>query len=268
MLQPDAALAKREAMLRDGYVLIENILPADFLAELRAETERLIAAHEEAPEFRFQGQHIKVGAKDNALVKKLLTWTPAYRALAAMGFGDFKPDRDRPAEVIILTKEPGGPPLYWHQDWMWWNDPLSLSPWPEFMSLSYYLTDTTVENGCLKVIPGSHRRRFPIHDELIPAHEQGARFVDDDDPVMFSDVPGQARVEVKAGDLALMDARILHAAGRNFTDQRRTLVLSWHRRPIGAIPDYWTGEVPEEIIQRDPYAEYEVSRIPGAFLKP
>ena len=63
MLTREAALAKREAMLRDGYVLIENILPADFLAELRAETERLIAAHEEAPEHRFQGQHIKVAAQ-------------------------------------------------------------------------------------------------------------------------------------------------------------------------------------------------------------
>ena len=268
MLTSDAALAKREEMLRDGYVLIENILPEDFLDELRAETERLIAAHEEAPEFRFQGQHIKVAAEDNALVKKLLTWPPAYQALEAMGFGDFRPDRDRRAEVIILTKEAGGPPLYWHQDWMWWNDPLSMSPWPEFMSLSYYLTDTAVENGCLKVIPGSHRKRFPIHDALVPAHEQGARFVDDDDPVMFSDVPEQAYVEVKAGDLALMDARILHAAGRNSTDERRTLVLSWHRWPSGTIPDYWTGAVPQAISERDPNREYEGSRIPGAFLKP
>ena len=77
MLTAETARAKREQMLRDGYVLIENILPEDFLAELRAETERLIAAHEEAPEFRFQGQHIKVAAEDNAIVKKLLAWAPA-----------------------------------------------------------------------------------------------------------------------------------------------------------------------------------------------
>ena len=268
MLTAEVALAKREHMLHAGYALIENILPQDFLDELRAETEGLIAAHEEAPEHRFQGQHIKVAAKENALIKKLLTWTPAYQALEDMGFGDFRPDQDRPAEVIILTKEPNGPPLYWHQDWMWWNDPLSMSPWPEFMSLSYYLTDTAVENGCLKVIPGSHLKRFPIHDELVPAHEQGARFVADDDPVMFRDDPNQAFVPVKAGDLALMDARILHAAGKNFTDQRRTLVLSWHRRPTGTVPDYWKGAVPPAIRERDPKAEYEGSRIPRAFLKP
>lgn len=88
------------------------------------------------------------------------------------------------------------------------------------------------------------------------------------DPIMFSDAPEQAFVEVKAGDLALMDARILHAAGKNFTDQRRTLVLSWHRRPPGIIPDYWQGDIPPAILERDPNAEYEGSRIPGAYLKP
>ena len=268
MLTSEAARQKREHMLREGYALIENILPADFLDELRAETERLIAAHEESPEYRFQGQHIKVFAQDNAAVQKLLTWQPAYQALAQLGFGDFKPDLDRPANVIILTKEAGGPPLYWHQDWMWWNDPLSLSPWPEFMSLSYYLSDTTIENGCLKVIPGSHRRRFPIHDKLVPAHEQGARFVAEDDPVMFSQDPAQVYIPVNAGDLALMDARILHAADRNVTAARRTLMLSWHRRPAGTIPEFWQGAIPEEIASRDPDADYPESRLPGRYLQP
>ena len=31
MLTAEVARAKREQMLRDGYVLIENILPEDFL---------------------------------------------------------------------------------------------------------------------------------------------------------------------------------------------------------------------------------------------
>ena len=62
MLTPEKALEKREFMLREGYVLLENILPDAFLEELRAETERLIAGHVEAPELRFQGQHIPVKA--------------------------------------------------------------------------------------------------------------------------------------------------------------------------------------------------------------
>ena len=262
MLTSETVLEKRQFMLREGYVLLEDILPEAFLEELRSETERLIANHVEAPELRFQGQHIGVKAVDNTVIDKLLTWKPAFDALAALGFGDFTPH----GSVIILTKEAGGPPLYWHQDWMEWNDPLSLTPWPQKFALNYYLSDTSVANGCLKVIPGSHLKRFPIHDRLVPAHEQGARFISEDDPVMFSDDPDQVYVPVKAGDLVLLDARILHAADRNQTEERRTPVLAWHSRHTGTIPDYWQGEIPEAIAQRDPEFGYEGSRIPGEYL--
>ena len=84
---------------------------------------------------------------------------------------------------------------------------------------------------------------------------------------MFSDDPDQVYVPVKAGDLVLLDGRILHAADRNRTDQRRTLVLAWHSRPRITIPDFWQGEIPVEIAGRDPQAEYEGSRIPGEYLR-
>ena len=264
-LTPEVALAKREFMLREGYVLLENILPEALLAELRVETERLIADHVEPHDVRYQGQLIDVHAADNAVIDKLLTWKATGDALAALGFGDFKTE----GKVIILTKEVGGPPLYWHQDWIFWDDPLSLSPWPQVIALNYYLSDTSVENGCLKVIPGSHRKRFPIHDRMVPAHEQGGRYVSEDDPVMFSADPDQVHVPVKAGDLVLLDARVLHAADRNRTDQRRTLVLAWHLRPFDTVPDFWQGEIPEALANRDPAAEYEGSRVPPReFLKP
>lgn len=262
MLTPEAALERREFMLREGYVLIENVLPQAFLEELRAETERQIAGHVEAHDVRYQGQLIDVHAADSAVVDKLLNWQPTADALAAMGFGDFRAE----GKIIILTKEVDGPPLYWHQDWIFWDDPLSLSPWPQVVALNYYLSDTSVENGCLKVIPGSHRKRFPIHDRMVPAHEGGARFVSEDDPVMFSDDPDQVQVPVKAGDLVLLDARTLHAAGRNRTRERRTLVLAWHLRPFDTVPAFWQGEIPEALARRDPQANYEGSRVPREYL--
>jgi len=264
IMTPDVALEKRNQLTKDGYCVVDDILTQDFLEELRQTSDWLLDAVEHPPHWKYQGSDLHIRGIDESAIDRLIHWQPTWDAMRDLGLGDFKST----CGFIILSKPPGGPPLYWHQDWMWWNDPLSMSPWPEFMSLSYYLTDTAVENGCLKLIPGSHLKRFPIHDELTPAHEQGARFVDDDDPIMFKEVPEQAYVPVKAGDLALMDARILHAAGRNFTDHRRTLVLSWHRRPTGTIPEYWSGTVAEAILNRDPNAEYEGSRIPGAFLKP
>jgi len=262
-MTPEVALEKRTQMLEDGFCVIDDVVDEVFLDEMREETERLIANHEEPPDLVYQGQHIGVKRQDNPVIDKLLSWEPSYRAMDELGFGDFKTSES----IIILTKEAGGPPLYWHQDWMRWNDPLSLSPWPNTIFLNYYLTDTTVDNGCLKVIPGTHRRRVPLHDKLVPAHEQGARFIEEDHPIMFGDDPEQLHVPVKAGSLVLADARLLHAAGRNVTDKRRTLVLAWHHRPMDTVPEYWDGDIPDEIANRDSDAEYETSRIPRDYLK-
>jgi len=261
-MTPEEATVKRTELERNGYCVIDDILGDQFLQEMRDESERLMKDWVMPPDFKYQGQHVTETGANNAIIQKLLEWPAAQKALGQIGYGDFKTS----GGIIILTKDPGEPALYWHQDWMQWNDPISVSPWPQIIFLSYYLQDTTIENGCLKVIPGSHHKRLTLHDELVPAHEQGARTIPEDDPVMFSDHPDQVDVCVKAGSLVLADARVLHSAYRNQPAERRTLVLAWHRRPFG-VPDNWTGEVPEPIAKRDPKAEYEGSRIPGEYLK-
>ena len=262
-MTPEVAIDKREQMIRDGYCAIDDILTEDFLQELREESERLIESHEPPDDVKYQGQHVGVRGEDNAIIQKLLDWGPSHQALEQLGFGDFLST----GGIIILTKDPGAPALYWHQDWMQWNDPLSCSPWPQIMFLNYYLTDTTIENGCLKLIPGTHHKRIPLHDQLVGAHEQGARFVEEDHPIMFSDHPDQINVRAKAGSLVLADARLLHSAGKNHTDRRRTLILAWHRRTTTTTPDYWHRDIPEVVANRDPDGDYPGSRIPGEFLK-
>ena len=262
-MTPEVAIEKREQMIRDGYCVIDDILTEDFLQELHEESERLIESHEPPDDFKYQGQHVGVRGEDNAIIQKLLDWGPSRQALEQLGFGDFLST----GGIIILTKDPGAPALYWHQDWMQWNDPLSSSPWPQIMFLNYYLTDTAPENGCLKVIPGTHHKRIELHDQLVGAHEQGARFVEEDHPIMFSDHPDQINVRAKAGSLVLADARLLHSAGKNHTDRRRTLILAWHRRTTTTTPDYWHRDIPEVVANRDPDGDYPGSRIPGEFLK-
>ena len=262
-MTPEVAIQKREQVIRDGYCVIDDILTQDFLDQLHEESERLMEFHEPAPDFKYQGQHVGVHGAENEIIQKLLGWQPSRQALEQLGFGDF----ESTGGIIILTKDPGEPALYWHQDWMQWNDPISASPWPQIMFLNYYLSDTTPENGCLKVIPGTHHKRIALHDQLVPAHEQGARFIEEDHPTMFSDHPDQVDVCVKAGSLVLADARLLHSARRNQTDQRRTLILAWHKRTTITTPDYWEGDIPEIVANRDADAQYQGSRIPGAFLQ-
>ena len=261
-MTPEVAHEKREQMLRDGYCVIPDILPEEFLEELRRESDRLNDTLEHHPDTKYQGTHLGISFEDSPPYRKLGAWQPTRAALEELGFGDFK-HGDR---LLVLTKEPHAPALYWHQDWGRWNDPLSLTPWPQTIFVSYYLEDTSVENGCLKVIPGTHLQRIPLHDQLVTAHEQGARFIEEDHPIMFSDHPDQVDVTSKAGALVLADGRVLHAAYRNQTDQRRDLLLIWHNRPE-TVPAYWDRDVPELLAERDPQAEYERTRIPGEYLR-
>ena len=52
-----------------------------------------------------------MGYADNPLYDQLVKWPPARQALEAMGMGDFQ----GAGGLIVLTKEPKAPTLYWHQ---------------------------------------------------------------------------------------------------------------------------------------------------------
>jgi len=260
-MTPEMARETREQMLRDEYCVIPDILSPEFLLELRLESDRLNDTMEHHPDTKYQGTHLGIRYGDNAIMRRLAEWQPARQALEQMGFGDFM----HGGGLIVLTKEPYAPALYWHQDWGQWNDPLSCTSWPQKIFLSYYLEDTSLENGCFQVIPGTHLKRIPLHDQLVTAHEQGARFIEENHPIMFSHHPDQVDVLTKARSLVLGDARVLHAARKNQTAQRRNLLLLWHSRPK-TVPDYWEGEIPWLFVEGDLEITYPASRIPGQYL--
>jgi ectoine hydroxylase-related dioxygenase (phytanoyl-CoA dioxygenase family) len=261
-MSPEEALAKRKQLTEDGYCVIENIVPNDLLAELRTETDRLLDSVEHPPHWKYQGSDIHVSGKNNELIDRLDKLPGAREALESMGLGDFRSRNS----FIILSKPPGGPPLYWHQDWTQWNDPISAAPWPQYLFLSYYLVDTTIENGCFQVIPGTHTKRIPLHSELVTAHDQQSYFAPDSDSALFGQHPDAVDVMVKAGSLVIGEGRALHAARGNTSSARRTLLLGWHDRPP-TVPEYWKGPVPEVILNRDPQAQYKPTRSPGEYLR-
>ena len=111
------AREKREQMLQDGYCIIPDILTGDFLEELRRETDRMNDSLPHHPDTKYQGTHIGVNFEDSPVYRKLSDWPPTRRALEELGFGDFQ----HGDHLLILTKVPYGPALYWHQDWGRWS---------------------------------------------------------------------------------------------------------------------------------------------------
>jgi ectoine hydroxylase-related dioxygenase (phytanoyl-CoA dioxygenase family) len=260
-MTPKEALSKRDQLTNDGYCVIENVVPYEMLAELRIETDRLLDSIEHPAHWKYQGSDIHVNGRDNELMDRLDKLPAARSALNAMGLGDFQSRNS----FVLLSKPPGGPPLYWHQDWTQWNDPISAAPWPQYLFLSYYLVDTAIENGCFQVIPGTHLKRIPLHDHLVTAHAQESYFAPESDSALFAEHPDAVDVMVKAGSLVIGEGRCLHAARGNTSSHRRTLLLGWHDRPA-TVPGWWTGDVPDVIRHRDPDATYKATRTPGEYL--
>ena len=219
--------------LRDeGFCIFPNALDAALIAELREATDALLAERtaENIRRSRYQGSDLRL-AYQFAVFARLIAWPKTLEALSALGFADPKWRSSH-----ILSKAPGAPALYWHQDWTGWDDPCSSWEVAPQLFVMHYLTDTCPENGCLRVIPGTHRRRIALHDRIPPAHSDATYSAGQSDP-MFARDPDEVDVPAKAGDAVIGDVRVLHAAHANRSEERRTCLTHWYLPAYQSLPE-------------------------------
>lgn len=274
ILTPAAAIQKRNQLIEDGFCVVPGILHGEMLERVRKFTDEFLDTHAIDPKHRYQGSDFHIQAERTwtkqqdpqrhhaQIVDDILDLPEALQACAELGLEGLIDT----GTMIILSKPPHGPALYWHQDNMDWNHPKSSLPWPSSIFLSYYTVDTTRENGCLRAIPGTHRKRIPLHEQLPDAHGPEIQAVDETH-LAFAEQPGEVDIPVKAGDLVIADGRVLHAAWPNQSNQRRPLILAWWKVfPFPAVPSWWAGDIPDAN-SGDPDAPYEKTRRPGQYLK-
>ena len=223
-------MTQREELITQGYTQFSGILSPEMLNRLREVTDALLRDDTTRDKYRSQGSMIMTMA--HPLFAELIALPSALDALKQMGFPD-------PAfsDGYIISKPPLGPRLFWHYDWFAWQDARSYDSPPPQVFFMYYLTDTNRENGCLRVIPGSHLRHNPLHDLLDEPHSGNLGKAANMDTPEFSDRPDEVDVPVKAGDLLIGDARLLHAAHSNQTNEQRTLITLWYQPQLETLPE-------------------------------
>ena len=280
-LSDEDAIRKRDELVELGYTVVPGVLEAPFLDELRVWSDDIFRRLPVDPRFRYQGSDISVVTDrhwrtladqtetekrlSDPIVARILDHPRQLEACREIGLENLKSSES----IILLSKPPFGPPLYWHQDCMFWNSPRAATPWPTRIFLSYYLIDTTRENGCLRVLPGTHRKRIDLHDLLPDAHAPEIQAIDDLSHAVFMDRADAIDLPMGAGDLVIADNRLLHGAWPNQTNQRRTLILAWHDvLSFPEPPSWWTGVVPEVVSEADPSVAHEATRTPSAYLGP
>ncbi len=223
---------KKRQLIEDGYCLCEEILSSEMLERVRASSTSLIEA-QSADHFEEQkstGSMISV--YDDSFFAELVAYPPALHALASLGY-----PRPRWSSGYVISKPPESPALFWHQDWWGWNDPISYTDVPQQLFLMYYLVDTTVHNGCLRVLKGTHRKRHAMHDLVPEAHNDAIRRATDPDHPVYQALPDDIPIPVTAGDLVIGDARLLHGAYANQSDQHRTVITLWYHPEFDSAPE-------------------------------
>ncbi|MEA3478311.1 MAG: phytanoyl-CoA dioxygenase family protein, partial [Bacteroidota bacterium] len=114
---------------------------------------------------------------------------------------------------MFFVKDIGEKRIPWHQD---------LDDWPiePFLALSVWIAidETTAENGCVEIIPGSHRNYInivPSPDDVLEGFPHMA------DPACF-DENTKVKMTLKPGEFFIFNERLLHQSASNRSSQRRT----------------------------------------------
>lgn len=119
----------------------------------------------------------------------------------------------------IMTKQPWySSDTGWHQDIRYWSFQR-----PELVSVWLALTPEHERNGCLWVIPGSHRMDFDA------GRFDAATFLRDDLPENRALIDTRVAAQLAPGDVLFFHCRTLHAASRNHTGEAKYSVVFTYR---------------------------------------
>ena len=163
------------AFIENGFVTVSEILTRQESQLLKAESHALInAAKRKAPE---TGQNAKDIAGHGVYVG-LSAQSQLFRNAA---------QNEKILDVLQVIMSPNIEFLSdkavfknhqidfespWHQDWHYWHGSHKISVW-------IALDDTTIDNGCIKLLPGSHKSTIMHNGEANDGHGFGHRLQPD-----------------------------------------------------------------------------------------
>ncbi len=204
-----------------GYLGVEGVLSDAEVAELRRVTDEFVQLSASVTEhnavFDLEPGHTPESPKLRRLkdpvshheVYNKFLHHPGILAIAAQLIG---PNLRSNGNKLNMKSPEYGSPVEWHQDWAFYphtND--------DIMAVGVSMDDMMYENGCLLVIPGSHKGP-------VLTHHQNGRFAGAVTEEV-TDADKAVPIELKAGGISIHHVRTLHASARNVSSSPRRLLL-------------------------------------------
>ena len=125
----------------------------------------------------------------------------------------------------FIFKNPGAWGQPWHQDSYYFP----FEPARPIVGLWLAVTEATLENGCLHVLPGSHVE--PVH-EHVPDRREGANYGYTE--IVDHDMAASTPVLMSPGDLLVFDSHLMHRSTDNVSDGIRAAMV-FHVAHAGSV---------------------------------
>ena len=217
----DADIAQYDG---DGYVVVEQALPTETLAELQRVTDEVVASAagltEHTPVLDLEASHTPERPRVRRIKQPHLAH-PFFRELAAERhvMAALEPligpnIRLRAGGKVNMKAAAYGSPVEWHQDWAFYPHTNQ-----SVLAVGILLDDMDADNGPLMVLPGSHKG--PVYDH----HSFGAFCGAIDIEREGLDVSAARELHGRAGDITIHHARLIHGSSLNRSNRQRRVLF-------------------------------------------
>jgi ectoine hydroxylase-related dioxygenase (phytanoyl-CoA dioxygenase family) len=210
----------------NGFAYVKGMFTVDEVAGFKQETLRLLETHK-------AHAGVFVGLAANSEVFRNLARDPRLVDALEPILG---PNIEFLSDKVVFKSAATDFGSPWHQDWPYWEGAHKLSVW-------IALDPATPENGCLKMLPGSHKQ-LAAHDGAAPQsegfnHRLRPDTVDESRAVILPCMPG---------DAVLFHDLTLHSSFPNTSGRDRWSVISTYRSASEPDLDY-SWSVAKEIVR-------------------
>lgn len=240
--------------IENGYLIIPELIKSDEVGELRDDTVRIARGgypcesiqpspeslsdedvlrtilcihqpHYISPVMEMYAKHLKICTILGQITAAHLPfWDGSVKCMQSM----------------LFVKPPEFQGQAWHQDEIYipTRDRSLIGAW-------IALDDATIENGCLWVIPGSHRNGYlyPQRD-----HNNPDEFDFGQESFGF-DESAEVPVEVKSGSLVFFNGYLLHRSRRNRSKVYRRVLVNHYMNAWSLLP--WSLKEGENVANAD-----------------
>ncbi|MFN0040049.1 MAG: phytanoyl-CoA dioxygenase family protein [Burkholderiales bacterium] len=227
---------------RDGFLIVRGLASREQCERMMAVAQRHLVDRiqplEYEAEVRYPGSPDSLEAAGGDTVRRLLQayarddlfrdWAraPEISARLRQLLG---PDvaLSQTHHNCVMTKNPAfSSATGWHQDIRYWSFEK-----PDLVSVWLALGTEGIENGCLWLVPGTHKIEFS-RDRY-----DNARFFRDDIEDNREILALRVAAALGEGDVLFFHCRTLHAAGRNLTGKTKfAAVFTYHAADNRALP--------------------------------